>query len=297
MAIGISIGQKPLGKKATKKQIKSLGPRKKSAFKAFRVFIMTNKWFVVIGLFFMFFAGAYQVGWATKTFALVNTYIDQKANKAGMVYKSVEVFGINETLSGDVFGAMNLEIGTPLYRLDVGGIRTQIEFLPWVRTAFVSRQLPDTLQVNVVERTPYALWQYEGNIWLIDESGVEITQENLGRFEGLPFVVGKGAPQEVGGLMSLLATESALFIRVKTAIRVGERRWDVEFDTGARLRLPTNTDSYTAKMAWHRFAGLEKEHRLLGRDVATYDMRLSDRMTVQLTNNGKDTLSKNSAPT
>lgn len=282
---------------ASKTSGKSKSQRKRSSIRSFKNFIVTNKGMLLIGFLLLFSAGSYQVGWSSKAFNIANEFVDQKASEVGMVYKNTQISGLGMTVYEEVIKAINLDKGTPLYRTNILDIRSQIEFLPWVKSAFVSRQLPDTLVVNVVERTPYALWQNEGEIWLIDEEGVEITQLNLGRYDDLPFVVGLGAPAKVGSLMTILATEASLVKRVKTAIRVGDRRWDIEFDTGARLRLPTDGANYDTKIAWQRFAGLERDHRLLGRDVATYDMRLSDRMTVQLTDDGKDTMRNKGAPT
>jgi cell division protein FtsQ len=297
MSTKFSTGFTFLGKRSSKPSGKSKGQRKRSSLRSFKNFIFANKGMLLVSFILLFSAGAYQVGWSSKAFTIANEYVDQKASEVGMVYKNTQISGLGMTVYDEVINAINLDKGTPLYRTNILDIRGRIEFLPWVKSAFISRQLPDTLVVNVVERTPYALWQNEGEIWLIDDEGVEITQLNLGRYDGLPFVVGLGAPAQVESLMAILATEASLVKRVKTAIRVGDRRWDIEFDTGARLRLPMDGANYDTKIAWQRFAELERDHRLLGRDVVTYDMRLSDRMMVQLTDDGKDTMRNKGAPT
>src|SRR3546814_7790920 len=44
--------------------------------------------------------------------------------------------------------------------------------LPIFQDARVSRRLPDTLVVDIVERTPAAIWQHNGRLSLIDKKGV-----------------------------------------------------------------------------------------------------------------------------
>jgi cell division protein FtsQ len=73
--------------------------------------------------------------------------------------------------------------------------------------------------------------------------------------------------------------EPALSARVKAAVRVGDRRWDLHFDNGSTVRLPESG----ADGAWHRLAKLERQEGLLERDIVSVDMRLGDRMTVRLT--------------
>ena len=50
----------------------------------------------------------------------------------------------------------------PQALVDVDAIRSRLLQFGWVKDARVSRRLPDTLVVDIVERTPAALWQNQG---------------------------------------------------------------------------------------------------------------------------------------
>ncbi len=65
----------------------------------------------------------------------------------------------------------------------------------------------------------------------------------------------------------------------KAAILVGERRWNLRLKDGLDIRLPEN-DVGNALAAC--CAKLDKEDRLFSRDIVAIDMRLPDRLTVQL---------------
>lgn len=176
---------------------------------------------------------------------------------------------------------------TPMLGLDLEQIKAEVELLPWVETATVSRQYPDNLFVHIIERTPYALWQENGEVWLIDAGGAKITQSDLGQYFNMPFLVGAGAPEHFAALENILSSVPSLSQKVDALVWVGDRRWDVMFTSGARLRLPEVSANYSPKQAWQRFGQLNRDHQLLSREVAVFDMRLSDRMIVTLTERGE----------
>jgi cell division protein FtsQ len=64
----------------------------------------------------------------------------------------------------------------------------------------------------------------------------------------------------------------------KAAVFVGERRWNLRLKDGLDIRLPEN-DVADALAALSK---LDKEERLFSRDIVAIDMRLPDRLTVQL---------------
>jgi cell division protein FtsQ len=65
---------------------------------------------------------------------------------------------------------------------------------------------------------------------------------------------------------------------VTAAIRVGERRWNLQMDNGIDVRMP-ETD---IGQAWAQLAQLERDQKVLGRDVVTIDLRLPDRFVIRV---------------
>jgi cell division protein FtsQ len=156
--------------------------------------------------------------------------------------------------------------------------KQRLEALPWVRQASVERMLPGTIMVRLSERQPMALWQRHRQLSLIDRDGVEIAGVDLGRFTHLPVVVGDDAPQHTANLLALIATEPDLEKRVTAAVRVGGRRWNLKFDNGVDVQLP----EVNAGAAWSRLAEVERDGKVLSRDIAAVDLRLPDRLVVRM---------------
>lgn len=208
----------------------------------------------------------------------------------GMRLEKIKVEGIERTDLSAVYDHMGVEKGDPMVRVDVALVKENVEALPWVKTARVSRLLPDKLEIQIVEREPFAIWQLDGKHWLIDETGVTITDENLEEFYGLPFVVGKGAPEATARLYNVITLAPELSARMTSATRVGERRWDIDFDSGLRLRLPEENADYGPAEAWQQFVTMNAKDRIIDREIAIFDMRLKDRVVVKITDEAAEIL-------
>jgi len=98
------------------------------------------------------------------------------------------------------------------------------------------------------------------------------------RFVSLPLVVGKGAETRASDFLALLARYPQVRAATRAAVFVGERRWNLRLRDGVDIRLPEN-DVGDALAALSR---LDKEDQLFSRDIVAVDMRLPDRLTVQL---------------
>ena len=200
--------------------------------------------------------------------------------QSGLAVIDIQAVGRKHTTGEDLLAALGVSARTPILGLDLVDAKRRIESLPWVASAEIERRLPHALRIKITERTPVAILQTADRSVLIDAKGVQIVAV-AAQAGDLPIVTGRGAAENVAELLGELKTFPELGDRVKAAVRVGDRRWDVKLDsveTGIEIRLP-ETDPAAA---WGRLAELDRKHRLLARDVALIDLRLPDRMVVRL---------------
>ena len=240
---------------------------------------------VMLGLGLIALAGAgggaflYKTGAVTTFAAHIENGVVNETARLGLAVNDIEVEG--RVMSGReaVLRAVGADRGTPILGISPTQIKAQLEMLPWVRSASVERRLPDTLHIHLTERTPLAFWQRQGKLMLIDQDGTVITGDRLDRFPGLIVTVGDDAPPHAAELLGMLAAEPTLAGRVVAAVRVGGRRWDLHLDNGIDVELPEER----AEDAWAQLAQLERNSRLLARNVEVVDMRLPDRLVVRVT--------------
>jgi len=216
------------------------------------------------------------------TLAVVLAATQERLARIGAVYHlrvtSVEVEGRQRTSREAILAALKVRRGTPILAVDLEAAKARLEAISWVRSAAIERRLPDTLFVRLVEHRPLALWQHHGKFDLIDQEGAVIPSAPIDEFGALPQVVGEDAAPQAPALIDMLASEADLARHVGSAVHVGGRRWNLEFDNGIEVMLPEQD----AESAWHRLAALDRSDRLLERDVRAIDLRLPDRLVVRL---------------
>lgn len=205
-------------------------------------------------------------------------YYELANRSAGLVVREVLVDGRQETSRARMLTALKVNRGDLILSFDVNAAQERLQSMGWIASARVERHLPDTIRVSVVERVPVAVWQHKDNFLLVDAAGTVIGSDGVERFRDLKIVVGKDAPKHAQALIAMLQEHPKLMVRVKAAVRSGGRRWNLRMDNGIDVRLP-ETDAFAA---WDRLAKYEAQHKLLGRDIGSIDLRLPDRVVVKV---------------
>lgn len=203
------------------------------------------------------------------------------SSKAGFKVVHLQVRGVNRMNELKIYDKILGQSDQAMTRLDLEGVREQVLQLSWVKDARVSRQLPETLVVDIVERSPHAVMRGDdGKLTLIDETGHELEAVSKARARGLLVLSGEGAEQHVVDLGKLLEAAPALKPQVAEAEWIGNRRWNLTFKTGQVLALPEgDRESAGALLTFARMDGVD---RLLGGKVAAFDMRAPDRIYLRV---------------
>ncbi|HAF42040.1 MAG TPA: cell division protein FtsQ [Sphingobium sp.] len=202
------------------------------------------------------------------------------AARAGFEVEKVEVRGVERMDELPVYNIALGQVDRSMLSLDLPRVREDMLKLGWVKDARISRRLPDTLVVDIVERDPVAVWQHEGQLHLIDVAGVVLQSVSAGAMPDLPLVVGPNANLQTAGLNKLMENAPALKPMLAGATWVGNRRWDLRFQSGETLSLPEgDRDSASALV---NFARMDGVNRLLGRGIVKFDMRDPDRFVLRL---------------
>lgn len=208
------------------------------------------------------------------------TQAGEAIGRAGFTVKRVDVKGLKQMDSAPVYeiAAGQKSMAMPL--VDVHAIRARLLQYGWVKDARVSRRLPDTLVIDIVERQPAALWQDEGRLALIDADGTVIDRVSVTQMPDLPLLIGPAANRHERQLNRLLGVAPTLKPQLVSATWVGGRRWDLKLQTGETIALPEGEEA--ARTALAKFADLDKSTGLLGRGLVRLDLRLPGKMTVRL---------------
>ncbi len=201
---------------------------------------------------------------------------------AGLAIDRVEIKGQSETSEFEVLQGLALGEYPSIVTLDVLGARARIESLPWVKEATLRKVYPDKLEIEIRERKPYAVWQYEGGFALLEDGGHVISRRVEARHSGLPLVVGKGADARVHEFVALMEEFPGLGPRVRAGVLVSERRWNIVLQNGVEIMLPQDDPASALIQA----VALDDGHGVFSREIAAIDMRQASRLVFRLTEEG-----------
>jgi cell division protein FtsQ len=210
--------------------------------------------------------------------------------RAGFTVSGYQIVGLSHMNRALIDGVVTDELHraaaeagsekAPQALVNAAAIRNRLMGFGWIKDARVSHRLPDTLVIDIVERTPAALWQNEGQLALIDSEGVVLDRVPVDKMPDLPLLIGPGANGQEEQLGRLMAAVPTLKPQLASATWVGGRRWDLNFQSGETVALPEGEDA--AKAALVKFTRLDKESGLLGRGIVRFDLRVPDKMIVRL---------------
>ncbi len=203
---------------------------------------------------------------------------DLIARALGLRLDAITISGQRELSAQEILESAGISDRNSLLLLDAHAVRERLKAMPLIKDADVRKLYPDRLMIEVAEREPYALWQKDGQVVIISADGTVIDVMRDQRFADLPFVVGEGANARVSEFMKILEASSDVRSRVRAGVLVAGRRWNLKLNSGIDVKLPEAEPTAAAAT----LARLQREGRILEKDIVTIDMRMQGRVVARL---------------
>jgi len=187
---------------------------------------------------------------------------------AGFGVHNLRIAGNARVSTKEIVAALGVVEGQSIFNLDLRAARARLMALDWISDAQVRRRYPDSIDVRISERQPFALWQSPNGLFVIERSGRVISGRGLTQFTKLPKLAGAGAN---GGadIADAVAAHRALAARVVIMERMGERRWNLILDDGVVVKLPEKDWQKQLDVLEH----LIVDKGVLERDISEIDLR------------------------
>jgi cell division protein FtsQ len=204
---------------------------------------------------------------------------DTVANALGFRITSIALAGHSELTREEILAIAGVTGRTSLLFLDAAEARARLKDNPWIAEATVLKLYPGRLHITVTEREAFALWQKDGKVAVIAEDGTVVETYVPRRFVNLPLVVGAGAEIRAREFLAQIEQFPLLRDQMRAAVLVAERRWNLQLKNNLDVKLPETG----VELALATLLRLDRDKKLLSRDITTVDLRLPDRVTVRLT--------------
>ena len=207
-----------------------------------------------------------------------NEFLNLVKEKAHLELEQVHVEGRVRTQLDDINKAVSVTQGMPIFEINLIELKENILQLPWVQNVLIERHLPNQILIRLTEKTPIAIWQHKKEYWPIDETGQKIA-DNKTVLSNVLLVVGEDAPEHTPSLMAELKKYPNIAKNVISAVRVGNRRWNLHLNDvdGLVVYLP---ETEIGK-ALERLQEFDERGQILDRNLNIIDLKLPDRLIVR----------------
>jgi cell division protein FtsQ len=207
------------------------------------------------------------------------TPADALARSIGLGLDQVTITGSHGLSEERVLQVAGLSGKNSLLFLDIGDVRERLREVSLVKDVRVRKLYPDQLLIEFVEREPFAVWQREGQLLVVSVDGYPIQEFTEDHGQDMPFVVGPGANQRVAEYLKIVEAAGDLRSRIRAGVLVGERRWTIKMTNGLDVKLPESEP----EVAIAQFAKLNRDYRIMEKDLVSVDMRVPGRIYARLT--------------
>lgn len=222
--------------------------------------------------------GTVRGGHVPEAAAELRNFRDSVANLAGFRITSIALAGQRRLTRDEILDIAGITAHSSLLFLDAADARARLKATPWIADATVLKLYPGRLHIAVTEREAFALWQHDGKVEVIADDGTVVEPYAGQHFAKLTLVVGIGAETRAKGFLALFDRYPSIRDQLHAAVLVAERRWNLVLKNGIDVRLP----EVEAERALDTLLKLDRDNKILSRDIAAIDLRLTDRVTVQL---------------
>jgi cell division protein FtsQ len=196
---------------------------------------------------------------------------------SGFSISKINVISKGRVPEEDIRKILDFKNGDYLFDVKINETQKKIETLPWVKRVLVRRLWPDQVVIQIVEREPFALWQYEGKVEVIDILGGVIEGASLNENSNLNLFVGKDAAINAVKINKTMLDFPGIAARVDSFIYVSENRWDIVMNRGNTRVLLSQHD---LKGSLSMLEELHSERDILNLKIGIIDLRLKDRLSL-----------------
>ncbi len=190
----------------------------------------------------------------------------------------LEIAGAQHTTRAELEPIRQRYIGANLFHLDIAGFRRDVSSLPWVSSVEIEKKLPDTLRVQIVERTPVALASVNDRIAYVDDRGAAFAElsPQVGDAD-LPLITGDRS-RCVAMLRQLRMHEPELYSRI-SEIRSLTPGGFAFFDRELQTLVYANEEDLASK--WRNLHAIARAEHFVRGDIAYVDLRFNGQVVVK----------------
>ncbi len=236
----------------------------------------TEKLTRLINLLFLLLFTLFFCGWYFSD-SLQKEYIKNKIIPSnqflinnGFKIQKVLITGTHNLSNDYIKEIIEIHKDQSIFNIDLSLIYNKIIQNSWIKEVYIERVLPNTIKIKILEKQPVAIWQNKKDNKLVTAKGDIIFHGNVNDFKyNFPIIKGKKSKENISSILKILGTNQNFAENIWSLIFINERRWDLHFNQGLVVRLP----SKDIKKAWQKIIKLQQNFNILNLRLTEIDLR------------------------
>ena len=210
----------------------------------------------------------------------------EKVNKLvknlGFELNYIQVLGNKTVSKEDIVNKVVFKNCDNLFCVNLQQSKNEIEKNNWVKSAKLRYSLPSKLSIVIEEEKPTFLLKENKNITLLNLEGKKIQDIKIisKDYKDLLILSGDGVENKILNLLNIFSVGTVISENIKEATLVSSRRWSLKHSSNIIIELPEDNPS----KAFYKIVELENKYGFLNERLKKIDLRISDRMIIQLKN-------------
>ena len=199
--------------------------------------------------------------------------------KNKFLIKNINIIGDDKSDKQDIENLV-ISQNKDLYLIKLQSLKEVIEAQEWVKKVNIKKTFPSTIEINITENDPFAVYVSDQDTYLIDIDGSFITKVNQDTYDhNLLIVRGNQSNLNLESLIKKINIHfPSLIKKIKILEFVEERRWNLSLNNNLIIKLPDeNVDKSLINLK-----SLFIEEKILESNVIEIDLRINGRASLKV---------------
>ena len=206
--------------------------------------------------------------------------VNQLVKSLGFELSYIQVSGNKTVSKDDIIKKVVFKNCDNLFCVNLKQSKNEIEKNNWVKSAKLKYNLPSKLFIVIEEEKPTFLLKENNNITLLNLEGKKIQDIKIisKDYKDLLILSGDGVENKIFNLLNIFSISTVISENIREATLVSSRRWSLKHSSNIIIELPEDNPS----KAFYKIVELENKYGFLNERLKKIDLRISDRMIIQL---------------
>ena len=208
--------------------------------------------------------------------------VNKLIKNLGFELNYIQVLGNKTILKDEIIKNIVFKNCDSLFCVNLKQSKNEIEKNNWVRSAKLKYSLPSKLSIIIEEEKPMFLLKEKKKITLLNLEGKKIQDIKTisTAYKDLLILSGDGVENKIFNLQNIFSVGTSVSENIKEATLISSRRWSLKHSSNIIIELPEDNPS----KAFYKIVELENKYGFLNERLKKIDLRISDRMIIQLKN-------------